>query len=123
MPEKQTVAVLGASTNREKYGNKSVRAHLRAGWEVYPVNPRADEIEGLKCYPSLREIPKHLNRVTVYLPPKLGLAAIEEIAAVKPDEVYLNPGAESPELVARARELGLEPIQACSIIEIGQRPD
>ncbi|NUQ00695.1 MAG: CoA-binding protein [Armatimonadetes bacterium] len=123
MPEKQTVAVLGASTNREKYGNKSVRAHLRAGWEVYPVNPRADEIEGLKCYPNLREIPTHLNRVTVYLPPKLGLAAIEEIAAVKPDEVYLNPGAESPELVARARELGLEPIQACSIIEIGQRPD
>ncbi|MFG0328550.1 MAG: CoA-binding protein [Phycisphaerales bacterium] len=117
------VMVIGASTNREKYGNKAVRAYRRRDHTVFPVNPRADEIEGLKCYHSITEPPGPIDRALFYLPPKLGLAAIEEIAE-RGDvaEVWLNPGAESPELVDRAKALGVETILDCSIVDIGESP-
>ena len=77
-----TVAVLGASSHRHKYGNKSVRAHLQQGYEVYPVNPKGGEIEGLTVYRTLAEVPvEQLDRISVYLPPAVGLATIEAIYA------------------------------------------
>jgi predicted CoA-binding protein len=118
-----TVAVLGASANRKKYGNKSVRAHLSQGYEVFPVHPTAGEIEGLRAYPDLASVPvADLDRVTVYLPPQIGIRLLEQIAAKHPKEVWLNPGAESPELVAKAESLGLPIIQACSIVNVGVVP-
>ena len=71
MPQK-TVAVVGASADRSKYSNKSVRAHLAQGWTVYPVNPKGGEIEGLQAYPSITDVPQPLDRVTLYLPPAVG---------------------------------------------------
>ncbi len=118
----RTVAVIGASTDRSKYGNKSVRAHIKAGFTVYPVNPKAETIEGLPVYPDLGSVPDPVDRITVYVPPRIGLALIEQIAAKKPKELWLNPGSESPELVARAEALGLHPIQACSIVDVGEDP-
>ena len=120
---KPTVAILGASTNPSKFGNISVRAHLKQGYTVYPVNPRAETVEGLKCYASLTDIPEsHLNRITVYLPPKILHEALDEIAATSHDELFLNPGTESEDVLRRANELNLEPIQACSIVDLGIRP-
>jgi predicted CoA-binding protein len=119
---KKTVAVVGASADRSKYGNKAVRAYLREGWEVFPVNPHGGVIEGLKVYPRLRDVPAPIDRVTLYLPPAIGLGALPEIAAARPGEFYVNPGAESPELIEEARRLGLDPIQACSILDVGARP-
>ena len=118
-----TVAVLGASNDRAKYGNKSVRAHLQQGYQVFPVNPKGGEIEGLTVYRSLAEVPvERLDRVTVYLPPAVGLAALDEVAAKGCGELWLNPGSDAPEVVERARALGLEPIQACSIVDVGVDP-
>lgn len=119
---KQTVAVIGASADRSKYSNKAVRAYVRQGWDVYPVNPKGGEIEGLKAYPSVDQIPAKIDRVTLYLPPQIGIQALPGIARAKPAEFFVNPGAESEELVAESRKLGLEPILACSIIEIGASP-
>lgn len=116
---KKTVAVLGASANRAKFSNKSVRAHLAKDWDVYPVNPKGGEIEGLKVYTSLADIPVKLDRVTIYLPPPIGVKALPEIAAVQPGDFYVNPGAESDELVAESKKLGLDPILECSIIAVG----
>jgi predicted CoA-binding protein len=115
--------IIGASTNREKFGNKSIRAHLRKGHEVFPVNPRATEIEGVRCYPTAGAPPGPIDRVSMYLPPALGIRVLPELAE-RGDvaELWLNPGAESPELVREARRLGFEPILACSIIDIGERP-
>ncbi len=120
--EKKTVAIVGASADRSKYGNKSVRAHLKQGWEVYPVNPKGGEIEGLKVYTSLAEIPVKLDRVTLYLPPAIGLKTLPAIVAANPGELFVNPGAESDELVAEAQRLDLDPILACSIMDLGTMP-
>jgi len=124
MSLKPTVAVLGASADRTKFGNKSVRAHLQQGYDVYPVNPKGGTIEGLTVYRTLAEVPvQPLERVSVYLPPLLALAALEEIAAKGCEELWLNPGTESAAVVERAEELGLHPILACSIVNLGLHPD
>jgi predicted CoA-binding protein len=121
MPRK-TVAIIGASADRSKFGNKSVRAHLKQGWEVYPVNPKGGEVEGLKVYTSVRDIPVKLDRVSLYLPSAVGLKLLPDIAAVQPGEFFVNPGAESEELIDQARNLGLDPILACSIVDLGETP-
>ena len=118
-----TVAILGASTDRSKFGNKSVRAHQQQGFTVYPVNPKAEVIEGLTAYKSLADVPAgKLDRISVYLPPQVGMAVLPEIAARGCDELWLNPGSDSDELVAAAREKGLNVIQACSIVDVGVSP-
>lgn len=117
-----TVAILGASADPSKFGYKSLKAHLKQGYEVYPVNPKGGEIEGLKVYKSLAEVPAdRLDRITVYLPPAIGLDMLDEIAAKGCDELWLNPGSDSPEVVEKARQLGFEPVQACSIVDVESR--
>jgi predicted CoA-binding protein len=118
----QSVIVLGASNDRNKYGNKAVRAYIKQGWIVYPVNPSEIEIEGLKCYKSIRDVPRPVDRVTIYLPPKVGLSVLDDLAALKAPEVFFNPGSDAPEVVEKAFTLGLNPIVACSIIDIGASP-
>lgn len=120
---KPTVAIIGASADRQKFGNKSVRAHLKQGYEVFPVHPRASSIEGLTVYPTLEEVPvKELDRISIYVPPEVGITLLEQIQSQGAKEVWLNPGSESPDLLKRANELGLNMIQACSIVAIGESP-
>jgi predicted CoA-binding protein len=122
----RTVAVVGASSAPHKFGNKAVRAYLRQGWTVYPVNPTeagsGTKIEGLTVYPSLADVPRPIDRISLYVPPSVGLTLLDEIKRAAPKELFLNPGTESDDLVARAEALGLDPIQACSIVDIGERP-
>ncbi len=120
--QKPRVAILGASSDRSKYGNKSVRAHVAAGYDVFPINPTATSIEGLPAFASLDDVPRPLDRVSVYLPPQRLLSLLPEIAAAHPAEFYLNPGSESDEVIRAAETLGLHPILACSIVDIGLRP-
>jgi len=117
------VAIIGASRDMSKYGNKSVRAHLKQAWQVYPVNPKEDEIEGLKCYHDINDIKEKLDRISFYVPPAIGIKLLEKIRDKDIQEIFINPGAESDELIARAEELDLKIIQACSIIDIGEKPD
>jgi predicted CoA-binding protein len=120
---KLTVAILGASRDRQKFGNKSVRAHLRAGFDVYPVNPKAETVEGLTAYPNLASVPAgDLDRISIYLPPAVGLRLLDEIKQRGAREVWFNPGSVSVELLRRAAELGLNPICACSIVDVGVSP-
>jgi uncharacterized protein len=120
---KLTVAILGASTDRAKFGNKAVRAYRARGYEVFPIHPKAEMIEGLPAYRSILEVPgAWLDRASLYLPPEIGLQVIEEIAQKSVREVWLNPGSESPKLIARAQGLGLNLIMGCSIVDIGMNP-
>lgn len=119
----KSVAIIGASNDRNKYGNKAVRAFVRKGYRVYPVNPRVDEVEGLRAYRSILDIPSELDVVTVYVPSEVGEALVEDIAKKRPKDLYLNPGAESESLVRKAQALGLRPLLACSIRAIGLSPE
>ncbi len=118
-----SIAIVGASADRRKYGNKAVRAFLKGGWTVYPVNPGAKEIEGIPACGRIEDVPTPLDRVSMYVPPRVGLTMLGAIAAKKPREFFLNPGSDGPELITAARALGLEPILACSIVNIGLRPE
>jgi hypothetical protein len=119
----QVVAVIGASSDRTKFGNKAVRAFVQQGYTVVPIHPREAEVEGLKAYVSVLDVPGDIDMASMYLPPSLGEKVIEDIAKKGIREVWLNPGADSPGLVAKARELGVTPIVACSIRGIGEDPE
>ena len=117
-----SVAVIGASNAPHKFGNKAVRAYLRQGWTVYPVNPNEKTVEGLRVYSTIDDVPGPVDRVSMYVPASVGITLLEAIRAKGSTELWLNPGSESDELMERATELGLDPIQACSIVDIGERP-
>lgn len=122
MPDVKTVAVIGASNNRRKFGNIAVRAFQKAGYKVIPITPAATEVEGLRTYPSVLDVPEPIDMATMYVPPGVGERVIGEIAQKGIKEVWLNPGAESEALVAKANALGIRPVEACSIIGIGLNP-
>ena len=116
------VAVIGASGNCQKFGNKAVRSYVAQGHEVFPVNPNEDTIEGLKAYKSVKDIPGSGDRVLLYVPARVGITVLEDIAQKGISDVFVNPGAESDELLARGEELRLNMIQACAIVAIGDSP-
>jgi uncharacterized protein len=119
----RTVAVIGASTNRNKFGNKALRAFASQGYHVVPINPTESEVEGHKAYASVLDVPDRIDIATVYVPPRAGVKVMEQLAQRGGiEEVWLNPGADGDAVVTRARELGLKTIQACSIIAIGESP-
>jgi predicted CoA-binding protein len=115
------IAVIGASNDRTKYGNRAVRAYLAQGWTVYPVNPKESTIEGLPAYRSVAELPGPVDRASLYVPAAVGIGLLEAIAARGAKELWVNPGSGSPELLARAEQLGLEAVEACSIIAAADR--
>jgi predicted CoA-binding protein len=114
----KTVAIIGASNEPNKFGNKAVRAFVAKGYTVFPVNPNETEIEGLLVYRNIREVPERPAMVSVYVPPPVLLKLLPEIAAKGCDELWLNPGTESDAVLAEAERLGLNVIQACSIVAI-----
>jgi len=118
----KVVAVVGASSNRSKFGNRAVRAFQQQGYTDVPINPHETEIEGLKAYASVLDVPGQVDMVSLYVPPEIGMLVIEEIARKGIAEVWLNPGAESDALIARARALQIQPIVACSMVAIGENP-
>lgn len=118
----KTIAIIGASTNRAKFGNKAVRAFLQQGYTVYPVNLKEPSIEGLAVFKSIRDVPVRPQMISVYLPPPVLLKVLPDIAARGCDELWLNPGTEADEVLAEAERLGLNVIQACSIVGVGLSP-
>ncbi len=119
----KTIAIIGASTDRNKFGNKAVRAFVQQGYEVFPVNTKEAQVEGLTAYKSIHDVPVRPEMISVYLPPPLLLKTLPDIAARGCDELWLNPGTESDEVLAEAERLGLNVIQACSIVGVGVSPE
>ena len=117
------VAIIGASKNKQKYGNISIRAYKKQGHTLFPVNPGEKEIEGLKVYKSILDIQEEIDRASIYLPPQIGITILEEIAQKGVKEVFLNPGSESDELIKKAEKLGLNFVIACSIVDINENPN
>ena len=118
----KVIAVIGASSDRRKFGNRALRAYRQQGYTVLAINPNETEVEGERTFASVLDVPGPIDMATFYVPPDIGERVIDEVARKGIAEVWLNPGAESDALVARAQALNIRPIQACSIMAIGENP-
>lgn len=111
----ETVAVVGASPNPERYSNQAIRLLHQHGHRVIPVNPAQSEIEGLKVAASLNDI-EHVDTVTMYVGPKHSGAFLPGLLALKPRRVIFNPGAENDELEQALSDAGIEVEEACTLV-------
>ena len=118
----KTVAVVGASSDRGKFGNKALRAFKAEGYTVIPINPNEGEVEGLRTYPSVVDVPEKIDMATVYVQPEVLMGLLDDFERKQIPEIWVNPGAESDELMAEARRRKLNMIYACSIVGIGRSP-
>jgi uncharacterized protein len=119
----KTVAVVRASNDRMKFGNKAVRAFRDAGWTIFPIHPALRVLEGLAAYRDLDALPvAALDQMSLYVPSQFGIALLEQVQRRKVREVRLNLGSQSPAILGRAEELGLRVIPACSILGADRHP-
>jgi len=118
----KTVAVVGASSDRSKFGNKALRAFQAEGYRVIPINPNEREVEGLATYASVLDVPEPIEMATVYVQPAVTLGLLDEFERKKIPEIWINPGAESAAVIDEARRRNMKLIFACSIVGIGRSP-
>jgi hypothetical protein len=116
------VAVVGASSDRRKFGNKAVRAYQAEGSRVIPINPNERDVEGISTYASVLDVPEVIDVATVYVQPDVALRLLSEFERKRIPEIWINPGADSDEVLIEARRRKLNVIAACSIIAIGRSP-
>lgn len=116
-------AVVGASQDRSKYGNKVLRAYLQNDLTVYPINPRAEEVEGLRCYSDLASLPEPVHGVSIITPPAVTERLVEEVEAAGIRHIWMQPGAESDRAVEHAESLGLNVIAGgpCILVTLRYR--
>jgi predicted CoA-binding protein len=116
-------AVVGASADRDKYGNKVLRCYLQHGLPVVAVNPKLATVEGVRCYPSLRAVPATVRAASVVAPPAAAAGILADAAASGIAHVWFQPGAEDPAAVAQARAAGAQVIAGgpCLLVALGFR--
>jgi hypothetical protein len=123
MPPTHTIAILGASPQRNRFSNKAVRAYIQAGWRVLPIHPTQTVIEELIAFKTLQDAGVHrIDRVAVYLSAAIGVQALDQLEGLEIGEVWLNPGTVSEEVLAKAANLGLTVVQDCAILALGVSP-
>jgi predicted CoA-binding protein len=116
-------AVVGASTVRSKYGNKVLRCYQQHGKEVYPINAREPEVEGLKAYPSLAALPAKVGAISVITPPAITEQVVRDAAAAGVAHIWMQPGAENEAAIAAAEAFGISVIAGgpCLLVVLGFR--
>ncbi|APG28024.1 CoA-binding protein [Syntrophotalea acetylenivorans] len=116
-----TFAVAGASTNRDKYGNKILRCYQQHGRRVIPVNPKADMIEGLPCAASVTELPSEVQSLSIITPPKITEQIVEQAILRGIKNIWMQPGAQSPAAISRCEEADINVIAdgSCLLVVLG----
>ena len=118
----KTVAIVGASGDRNKFGNKALRAFQAEGHTVIPINPNEQEVEGIKTFASVLDVPGPIDMATVYVQPETAMRLLDEFEQKGIPEVWINPGAETDEMIATARKRKTKVIFPCSIMGVGRNP-
>ena len=103
-------AVVGASTDREKYGNKVLRCYLQNDLVAYPINRKATEVEGQQAYADLSELPEKVENISIITPTPITEKVVEEAATLGAKRLWMQPGAESDYAIQKAEKLGMEVI-------------
>lgn len=116
-------AVVGASRDRSKYGNKVLRAYLQNDRKVFAVNPGEDEIEGVATYPSLTSIPEPVHGVSIITPPKVSAQIVDDAIKFGIKHLWMQPGAEDADAIERAEAAGINVIAngPCVLVVMGFR--
>jgi predicted CoA-binding protein len=117
----EAFAVAGASSNRDKYGNKVLRCYQQNSRRVIPVNPRAETIEGLPCVASVADLPAEVTSLSIITPPTITEQIVEQAIACGIKNIWMQPGAENPHAVARCEEAGINLIAdgSCLLVVLG----
>ncbi len=115
--------VAGASTNRDKFGNKVLRCYIENGRRAVPINPRADQIEGVPCVASVADLPPEVKSLSVITPPKITEAVVKEAIARGIENIWMQPGAQSPAAVEMCEKKGINVIAdgSCLLVVLGFR--
>lgn len=124
MLDKKVWAVVGATQNASKFGNKIVKKLKKFGYDVYPVNPVYDEVEGLKCYKSLTDLPIKPDCVSVVVGPEKATAVVEEAKGLGIDHMWFQPGAFSEKTIELAEKHEIKIVYYnCVLVELDKKAD
>lgn len=121
LDKKLLYALVGATTNQDKYGFRVLKDLANAGFNIVGVNPHYQEIEGIKIYPSLKEIPQKQDVIIFVVPPEVGLKVLDEVAELGINKVWFQPGAESELIRQRIKELKMNGVADGSCIMVTRR--
>ncbi|MBA3686852.1 MAG: CoA-binding protein [Planctomycetes bacterium] len=113
-----TVAIIGASPKSDRYSHQAVLKFRERGYTVYPVNPAGQEVDGLKAFRTLAEVPGNPDIVCMYVNPTTGVEMLDQIVAKRPRVLWLNPGADGEPLASAARAKGINVVEACSLVAL-----
>jgi uncharacterized protein len=116
MLQKKVWAVIGANQDADKYGNLIYKKLKKLNYEVYPINPLYNDVDGDPCYPDISSLPKKPDVINMVVSPKRGRTYIEEAEKLGVKYVWLQPGTHDENLLSRIKELGLEEVQACVLV-------
>jgi len=108
--------VVGASANRDKYGNKVLRSYIQHNMRVIPVNPREKEIEGIPCVTGVPDLPPEVKSVSVITPPAITEQVVEMAIARGIENIWMQPGAESLAAIENCRKNNINVIADGSCI-------
>lgn len=112
----ETVVILGASINPNRFSHKAQVALAENGYIPVPVNPKYDQIDGVQCYPNLASFPGSIDTITIYVKSSILRAMTEEVIQVHPKRVIFNPGAECKDVSTRLKSAGIEVQNACTLV-------
>ena len=117
----EAFAVAGASTNRDKYGNKVLRCYMQHGKRVVPVNPNVSAVEGLVSVASVSDLPENIQSLSIITPPHITEQVVEEAIAKGIRNIWMQPGAQSNKAIRRCEEAGINLIAdgSCLLVVLG----
>jgi len=112
----ETVAILGASINPNRYSYKTQAALIEKGHTPVPINPKYDQIAGIQCHPDLKSFQGNIDTITIYVKPGILSSMTEDIIHIHPRRVIFNPGAECQEVSTRLESAGIKVQNACTLV-------
>lgn len=117
--------VVGASSNREKYGNKVLRVYQQQRKKVYPINPKEKTIEGLTTLSSVQDLPGDVKSISIITPPPVTEKIVQEAIQKGIKNIWMQPGAESAAAIKACDAAGINVIAKgpCILVVLGFHED
>lgn len=108
MLEQKNWAVVGATTNRERYGYKILKSLEKHGYHVVGISPKYEKIDDIFCYKSLSDLPEKPDVVNVVVNPAIAKNILQEAKDLGISYIFFQPNSYDEETLALGRKLGLE---------------